>query len=159
MRRAEDVDRASWPLSLRQLIQYIFRDVGDSFLSLKEKSGYPSHSIDDPPIHYAVEKGVFQVVKCLLDEKLADINAKSENGEMPLIRGVINRDEEMVQLLLDRGADASATTEKGDSALLRANADEERKVLQALLSHKADIEAKNKSGEALIHLVTRAENT
>lgn len=159
MRHAEDVDRASWPLSLRQLIQYFFRDVGDSFFILKEKLGYPSHSIDDPLIHYAVEKGFFQVVKFLLDEKLADINAGSENGEMPLIRGVINRDEEMVQLLLDRGADASATTEKGDSALLRAYADEERKVLQALLSHKPDIEAKNKSGEALIHLVTRAENT
>lgn len=159
MRHAENVDRTSWPLSLRQLIQYVFQDVRYSFLSLKENSGYASHCIDDWPIHYAVEKGFFQVVNFLLDEKLADVNTKSEKGETPLVRGVINRNEEMVQLLLDRGADANATTEKGDSALSRAYSDRERNIFQALLSHKADFDAKNKSGEPLIHLVTRAKDT
>lgn len=59
-----------------------------------------------------------EVVRLLIDEGGADINAKSdgENGWTPLAYAVLFHDKDTLRLLIDKGADLTITDDAGDTA-------------------------------------------
>jgi ankyrin repeat protein len=154
LRHAENVGRAAWPTSLRKLIRCVLQDGSESFAKLKLCSGYLSRQADDLPIQYAVEKHLLETVAFLLEEKLADVNAKPKFGETPLIHGLTNLDKDIVHLLLNHDADANAKTESGEPALFWATSARDVSMVQLLLEHGADVNASNKRGETALFQAT-----
>lgn len=65
----------------------------------------------------------------------ADLNARDEAGETPLMQAAVNADARMVQLLLEHDADANARSPQSEPVLMRAIHDREK--LQLLLDHGA----------------------
>ncbi|XP_063724858.1 acyl-CoA-binding domain-containing protein 6-like [Symsagittifera roscoffensis] len=94
-------------------------------------------SVDDPDpqsgmalIHWAADRGNYDMLKMLLDSFNADINVKDSDGQTALHYAVSCEHLEAVQLLLDFGADR---TTKDNEGLLIVDLDIENKDIRELL--------------------------
>src|SRR5689334_19781450 len=67
----------------------------------------------------AVDRGASNVVGLLLDRG-ADVNARADTGDTPLIRAAANGYTDTVRLLIARGADLSARDSEDGTALIAA---------------------------------------
>ena len=110
-------------------------------------------------LHYAAQ-GNCEVIP-LLVKAGADINARDQDGNTPLMHAVTTRQKTCVQTLLKSGADTNITdnenatpliviSERG-SGLYASNTPETRfEILQLLLAHKADVNKTDKYGESAL---------
>lgn len=73
----------------------------------------------------AIRDGDRQRVEGLL-ARGADVEARDEAGETPLMQAAVNADVSMMRLLLERGADPNARTLLGDPVLARAIHDQDK---------------------------------
>lgn len=99
-------------------------------------------------IHAFSKRGQASAIELLL-RLGADVNAKDELGKTPLIHAVINRNYEVVQLLVGKGANLESTF-GGNTALIEATAANDDAVVKLLLEHGAQIEAKNRDGHTAL---------
>jgi quinoprotein dehydrogenase-associated probable ABC transporter substrate-binding protein len=80
-------------------------------------------------------------VKFLLSRKGADINNKGNDGETPLHLAVINGDNELITLLLDRKAQIDAPDSDGYTPLALAAARNKARSVKLLTARGANLEA------------------
>ena len=114
------------------------------------------------PMHRGV--GNVEMVRMLIVEFGADVNAESGVDGSPLLWAVADDNVEMARLLVEQGADVSARNDDSWTALhyaaLRSfdGADEPQLIIaQLLIAHGAEVDAKN-AGSTALHLAARNRN-
>ena len=106
----------------------------------------------------AVQKRDKNAVNKLLDKE-ADLNAKNEFDDTPLIVAVSNQYKQIVQILLERGADPNITNDYGYTALIVAVEKGNHEMVQILLEKGADPNITNDYGyTALIVAVEKGNH-
>ena len=85
----------------------------------------------------------------------ADVNAKTNQGDAPLIVASIEGHADVVRLLLDAKADVNARAINGTTALIMASQAGHTDVVRLLLDAKADINAKSISGTTALTVASQ----
>ncbi|EAY06130.1 ankyrin repeat protein, putative [Trichomonas vaginalis G3] len=81
----------------------------------------------------------------------ADINAKTQNGSIPLHYAAMNNSKETAEILISNGADINAKTQNRWTPLHYAAMNNSKETAEILISNGADINAKNKDGSIPLH--------
>ncbi len=105
------------------------------------------------PLHWAAEKGHWDVVKYLVEEKGADVMAADKDGDTPLHWAAVKGHWDVVKYLgEEKGADAKAANNDGDTPLQRAAISGKLDVVKYLVEEKgADVMAADKDGDTPLH--------
>ena len=107
------------------------------------------------PIHVAVLKNCPPIAMALLDHG-ADINARTTNGETPLIQACCSpKSEEIAHALIRRNANLNLQREDGRTALMVAIQNKMVKVCEELLSAGADPNIPNVGGVLAIDIAAQ----
>ena len=102
------------------------------------------------PLYYAASVGVSEVVKQILVDARAEVNAQGGQYGNALQAASWHGHEKVVQMLLSAGADVNAQGGEYGNALQTASWHSDEKVVQMLLSAGADVNAQGgKYGNAL----------
>ncbi|KAL6241240.1 hypothetical protein RBB50_011919 [Rhinocladiella similis] len=106
------------------------------------------------PLTTAIREDRKEIVKFLLDEAGADVNAPGEH--LPIIKAIrrFRGDTEIIEMLLARGADINLMY-RGWNAILQAVENGDATVLKNLVEHggTVDLEAKDESGRTVMEIV------
>jgi ankyrin repeat protein/mono/diheme cytochrome c family protein len=105
-----------------------------------------------PSIFEAIRGGNNAAVRELLSGG-ADIEARNEIGDTPLMAAAWTADAAMVELLIKAGADVKATNELGATALMRAATFEDK--VRVLVARGADVKVRSKMGNTALILAAR----
>ena len=99
------------------------------------------------------EKNYTDIKKAI--EKGVNINTRDyDTGETPLIIAVKQKNESLVNYLLDSGAKPNIAASNGETALIIAAGNRNKTISALLLHHKADMDLADKNGEtALIRAI------
>lgn len=128
-----------WALSMtmRQLLGL--------WLSLLAFAGPPlcaGQTASDKELFQAVAKGDMGAVRVSLDNG-AEIDARDEQGDTPVMVAVGNNNIAMVKLLLEKGADVSLRNKYEETALIQAARSFDSEMLEVVLRGNPNIEEKN----------------
>lgn len=100
-------------------------------------------------LHFYVARGDFAMVKFLVIECGADVNARNNKAETPLM---FSTDYEICDFLIQHSADVNAKDMYNRTSLMRNNGDA---IADLLVAHKADVNAKDyKNRPALFYKAT-----
>ena len=91
-----------------------------------------------------------RMLRFLLDHG-ALIDGRDETGATYLQTAIDNADEEIVELLIERGANVNVADEDGVTPLMQV---EELEDARLLLEHGANVNATDKQGQTVLHLLT-----
>lgn len=91
-----------------------------------------------------------QLALQLVLDKGADIEAKDEEGNTPLLCAALNGHELVVQILLEKGADHGVKNNLGNTALMSAVLRGRDNIVKVLLDRGADIETRDKDGNSIL---------
>lgn len=81
-------------------------------------SMFDNEPIEKMPLHYAIQKGMLQTAKMLIEEKKANVNFHTEiTYETPLILAIQNKQKEIADLLVKHGANIHAMDIYGNTPL------------------------------------------
>lgn len=86
----------------------------------------------------------------------AEIDARMEGGETPLIIAVVEGRADVVKLLLEHGANANLRTHWGKTSLHYAAQVGNKHLVELLLKHEANPDAVSKDGLTPLHLAVEA---
>lgn len=101
----------------------------------------------------ASEKGDVDGVISLLDRG-ADIEARNNDGDTPLLRACTTNHTKIVELLLNSGADIENRNDEGYTPLLLSSYYGLEEIVELLLDHGADVEAMNDECETSLLLAS-----
>lgn len=151
------------------LMLYICAEQGYSegvqyFLSKGVKTTGLNRQNGETPFHAAVRSGSREIVQILIEAN-ADINARGDYGQTPLIVALRGRSEpkslEMAQLLIDKGAQIGVRTESGETLIHIAITDQHLDVAEFVLSRgsKQGMHVSNATpeGKTPLHIAVEAE--
>jgi ankyrin repeat protein/beta-lactamase regulating signal transducer with metallopeptidase domain len=105
-------------------------------------------------LHWAACSGTKDVAEFLL-AKGADVNAKGEFNDPPLLYAAATGQKDLVELLLARGAKVDAGDSFGTTPLHKASENGHRETVALFLAHGADINVKTENGFTPLHLSAR----
>jgi len=110
------------------------------------------------PLHYAMEKENDSILKLLIRQGAADVNACDCAGASPLhVAASIGRSNH-VKLLLENGADINAINGKEATALHVAAGKGDHETAQLLIQHGTRLDLRNLTGQtALMHAVAKQQ--
>jgi ankyrin repeat protein len=91
------------------------------------------------PLHDAARDGDLEKVRALIDEG-AEIDARGENGETPLILAILGGHADVTELLIGLGADVMARNARGLTPLHAAAYSGSAELARLLLDHGAALE-------------------
>ncbi|XP_022096882.1 ankyrin repeat domain-containing protein 49-like [Acanthaster planci] len=103
-------------------------------------------------ILWAAENNETEIVKELLAQQAALVNALDEDRYTPLHRAAYNGHASMVELLLQHNANINARTEDGWCPLHCASRWNNASVVSVLLQNGSDINAQTNGGQTALHL-------
>lgn len=86
-----------------------------------------------------------KIIELLLD-KGADVNTKTDDGEMPLHSAIRTSKIDIVELLLAKGADVNATDQNGQTPLHLAARYATLDILKLLMTKNPDVNVKDRNG-------------
>ncbi len=112
----------------------------------------PLPAAEPPKLHVAARAGDREAIHSLLAGG-ADVNARDDAGNTPLMVAAMCADAETVNTLLKAGADVKAKNKAGATALLRAATFPARAEL--LLTAGADVAVQSESGNSALMLAAR----
>lgn len=108
-------------------------------------------------LHVAVENGFVEVVTLFLEHEPTAVNDASIEGYAPIYYACMNGDEEMIDLLLDRGANINQRMYYG-APLLELLVERKRyKAVERLMRAGANIELTNLQGSNVLQLICAEE--
>ena len=100
-----------------------------------------------------------EILRCLIQEENADVNAKDRDGNPILYWAILRENPEIVQVLVDGGADVDATDRDGDPMLARAISEENPEIVQVLVDGGADVNATDSQGSPMLkEAITEFDN-
>lgn len=99
-------------------------------------------------LHHAVQKGLIDPVKHLVEEKGYDVDEIDSKGYTPLFCAVEKSDLEMIKYLIEKGADVNAYNKNGATALHIA-ADLE--IVKLLVEKGAYLDVNDDDGKIPLH--------
>ena len=123
------------------------------------RSGCPENSDNSftrkgaPPSRAAPYRAGDRAVVRTLVKNGADVNARDESGDTPLMAAALYADTAVLELLLRAGADVNATNKAGATALMRAATFEDKARL--LVANGADVKARSRFGNTALILAAR----
>ena len=115
-------------------------------------AGDPGQNLID-----AAKRGDLAIVQLLLS-KVADVNAKNDNGTTALIVASQAGHLNVVQALLAKGADVKAKRNDGVTALILASSEGHLDVVRMLLNKRADVNAKDNDGHTALILASQEDH-
>ncbi len=80
----------------------------------------------------------------------ADVNAKCEDGEPPLLKAIFSGHQECAIQLIKAGADVNAKDECGETALMYAAEEGQAECVAQLIKAGADVNAKDEEGKTAL---------
>lgn len=104
----------------------------------------------------AVQMGHIETVRGLLDlsddqgKRLIDIDTKNEDGKTPLMIALEEKQEEIADLLIEKGADVNCEDDDG-SALIYAVTYNSKEMVEKLLEKDAEINYSKADGATALH--------
>jgi hypothetical protein len=107
--------------------------------------GYSIAFCGGSPLNWAASHGRFQIGQCLLDLG-ANINARTNIRNTPLINAALGGQVEFARMLLERGAVIDAQGYEGKTALHVAIEWGHTQAVQLLLEHGADVNVRDDDG-------------
>lgn len=110
----------------------------------------PDESGDDSPLHIAIRDEDIDVVKALLNFG-ADVNAKGQFGQTPILTATVVGNIPILELLLDRGGDLTMINDNKLSALHIAVQQEWPRTVRWLLNKGLDINALDSTLSTPLH--------
>jgi len=116
-----------------------FLDQGASFTNKKAAT-------EEMALHLAARAGKAKTVQILL-ERGAEIEARTKEGQTPLMIAAENGQDEVARVLCEQKADVDATDDRGNTALHIAAQSSSKVIIQLLLNKGADSEARNNAGK------------
>lgn len=84
----------------------------------------------------------------------ADVNARSDDGDTPLMHAAVLSNADCVKVLLKAGADPNARDKRGGTALMRSVRDIEK--VQLLLEHGAEVDARGALGVTALMIAAQS---
>lgn len=93
-----------------------------------------------------------------LIEMGADVNARDEDGQTPLIVAAATNQEDLLGLLVDLGADVNLQNNEGEVAIVQAIANNHPNISRILFERGADDRPVTKAGEELIAIAYRYQS-
>ncbi|RSL38004.1 hypothetical protein CEP53_015273, partial [Fusarium sp. AF-6] len=138
------LDRGAQSIHHLQDFQMQLMLLGQQRMARLMMTGQEQNAKDNTHLR-AATNGREAVMRLLLDRG-AEIEAKDQRGQTPLVLATSNGDKATVQLLLDRGAEIEAKDREGWTPLFWAVVHRNEAIMRLLLSRDADIEAKDKEG-------------
>ncbi|MFW5693983.1 MAG: ankyrin repeat domain-containing protein [Alkalispirochaeta sp.] len=150
-------------LSLTSCISMIHRSVDRDDLSgvrNEVEAGVPVESTDyrdKTPLLMAAEQGRMDIVRYLVEEAEADVNATTpeSRGEItPLRYAITNEDYEMVRYLVRNGADVNQANRAGWTPIMTAARTGNREILGFLLDEGADLHARTEDGTTPVRVAS-----
>jgi ankyrin repeat protein len=103
------------------------------------------------PLHWAAEKGHWDVVKYLVEEKGADVKAADILGRTPLHRAAENGHLDVVKYLVEKGADVKTAYKDGRTPLHLAAENRHWDVVKYLVEKGADVKVADNDGSTPLH--------
>lgn len=150
-------------LTFTSCISMIHRSVDRNDLSgVREEvdAGTPVESTDyrdKTPLLMAAEQGRMEIVRYLVEEANADVNAttpESRGKITPLRYAISNEDYEMVRFLVQNGARVNQANTSGWTPIMTAARVGNREIIQYLLEQGADLRARTEDGTTPIRVAS-----
>ncbi|MFW5827586.1 MAG: ankyrin repeat domain-containing protein [Alkalispirochaeta sp.] len=150
-------------VSLTSCISMIHRSVDrDDLAGVRSEveDGAPVESTDyrdKTPLLMAAEQGHMEIVRYLVEEAEADVNATTpeSRGEVtPLRYAISNEDYEMVRYLVQNGADVNKANRAGWTPIMTAARTGNREIIGYLLDQGADLEARTEDGTTPVRIAS-----
>lgn len=91
-----------------------------------------------------------EVLKFILNQENLNINQKNVNGDTALIKAILQENEELVHMLINRGADINIQNNTGNSPLIIAVDNGYTSISQMLLQHGAAVNMQNIDGDTAL---------
>ena len=112
---------------------------------------------DKPNGMYVEEDGIFFNMNKInrLIEEGADVNAKDDNGYLPLHYAVRNDNIDLVELLIEEGADVNAKDDWGRTPLHWAKSEE---ITELLIEEGTNVNAKDDEGRSPLDWAVERNN-
>ncbi|KAK4418352.1 Tetratricopeptide repeat protein 31 [Sesamum alatum] len=108
-------------------------------------------------LHCAAEAGKTQICKYLVEKLKVEMNAKTGQGDTPLLLAVMAEQLPTANYLIKHGADVKASDSKGMTALHYAAETGHKKFMQLLISQGAEVEADSDYGTPLQRASSRGK--
>ena len=139
----------------RKSLAQLLRENGGKEFIYDANSPEVTTNLDMAVIQNAVQSGDTNSVATLIEKNLAVVTAKFEQDRTLLIKAVMSRRADVVQLLIDKKADINAHDIFGRNALHWAALIGASKAAEVLLNNGADIAAKAEGGMTALHYAAR----
>ena len=104
-------------------------------------------------LHLSCERGYVSIVRILLNEQKADINARTDSGDTPLLLAIEQGHDNVVHVLLsDSQCQMNAKGQDGYTALHFSCKNGHVDMVTTLVSHKANVNARTDNGDTPLTL-------
>ena len=125
--------------NITPLIQSLIQGNYEAASFLIEKGAdINSEHLGLPAISIAIQLGHNRIVKCFLKHDHLKLEARSYQGETPLMLAAFHGNEELVKCLLEKGADINAEMRQGYTALTAAVSKGHTSIVKYLLENDAN---------------------
>ena len=148
-------DSGDTPLTLAAInkhdnvVHALFSD-SQCLVDAKDKDAYTAL------LHLSCERSYLGIVRTLLTEHKADVNAKTDSGDTPLTLAAINKHDNVVHALLsDSQCLVDAKGQDGYTALHYSCRYGHVDIVKTLVNHKANVNARTDSGDTPLTLAVR----
>jgi len=108
-----------------------------------------------PLLHIAIENEYDMIVSELLYQKSIDVNALDSKNQTALMKAVLNKDLELVNILIDMGCDIDIKDNSYNTALIYAAMVQDIDTVHRLLEAECDSTIKNKYDKTYINYLNQ----
>ena len=112
----------------------------------------------DTILHQCVRNGKFEIVKLLVHTRRCHLDAKTSEGDTPLIIATRFGFADIVECLVGHGADIDCPTQDGDAPIHLAVQNGDVELVTTLCRLGADVNMRSSRGNTALHIAVYLEN-